>query len=57
MKGGIEAVVFTAGRVDARGTVFLAEDLRALADDQSLFWDEDRQALVYRGPPPVPESG
>jgi len=45
--GGVVAV---AGQPDRDGTVLDAAALRALADDKFLFWEEQQQALIYRGP-------
>jgi hypothetical protein len=46
----MHGVVAVAGQPDRDGNVLDAEALRALADNQFLFWEEDRQALIYRGP-------
>ena len=43
-------VIAIAGQPDRDGTVLDAAALRALADDKFLFWEEERQALIYRGP-------
>jgi hypothetical protein len=45
-----EGVVAIAGEPDRDGTVLDAAELRALADGKFLFWEEARQALIYRGP-------
>ena len=47
----IEAILYFADRPTSAGTVFPAEELRAVADGKTTFFDEERQALVYRGPP------
>lgn len=47
----IEAVVLLAG-LQPDGSVLTADVLRACADGVQMFWDEKRQALIYRGPMP-----
>lgn len=46
----VDGVVAIAGEPDRDGTVLHAAALRALADGKFLFWEEARQALIYRGP-------
>lgn len=46
----VHGVVAIAGEPDRDGTVLDAAALRALADDNFLFWEEELQALIYRGP-------
>lgn len=49
----IEAVVATAGYSRGLdGTVFDANCLRSMANGKTLFWDEERQSLIYRGAGP-----
>lgn len=43
-------IVAIAGEPDRDGTVLDAAALQALADGKFLFWEEERQALIYRGP-------
>jgi hypothetical protein len=45
-----DGVVAIAGQPDRDGIVLDAAALRAIADGEFLFWVEERQALVYRGP-------
>ena len=47
----VEAIVCQAGKPDKDGNIISAAELRKLANpDQRLYWDEDQQALIYRGP-------
>jgi hypothetical protein len=46
----VDGIVAIAGQPDREGTVLDATALRALADGKFLFWEEARQALIYRGP-------
>jgi hypothetical protein len=54
--GDIEAIVAIAGVAGHDNTLFTAEALRGAADQRTLFWDEARGALVYRGPAPAAAS-
>lgn len=50
MSQQIEAVVIVAGVPDTRGNILSAEAVQKMADGVRLFFDAQRQALVYRGP-------
>ena len=50
----IEATLAVANQFNRNGDVLPPEVLKTLADGKTLFWDEARQALIYRGPVPPP---
>lgn len=53
----VEGVLAVADQAGADGVVFTAETLRGMADGVTKFWDEERNALIYRGPPLNEYSG
>lgn len=58
----VEVVLLQAGVRRADGKVFTEDSLRILADNERLFWDETKRALILRDTitfqddPPVPYS-
>lgn len=46
----IEAVVIQADFVRQDGVMLPADEVRKMADGVRLFWDEQKKALIYRGP-------
>jgi hypothetical protein len=51
---GMEAILAIADLRAPDGTVYPAEELKRTANGRTTFWDEARQALIYRGPVPPP---
>ena len=51
---GVEAILAIADKPAGDGTVYPAEALKKAANGRTTFWDEARQALIYRGPVPPP---
>jgi hypothetical protein len=49
----IRVAIARAGVVRADDTSFTAEALRAQADGETRFWDEESQTLYYQGTLPV----
>lgn len=47
----VESVLFLADVPSANGDTLPASTLRKMADNVETFWDEERQALIYRRDP------
>lgn len=51
-----ERVVAFGDVPDKSNHVYPSAELRKMADGVRLFWDEERRALIYRGPAPPHEG-